>query len=249
MKITANRKYSNQKGGFMKDQEKITSVSPCPECFGKRKIGRRCPDCVYDESCRIYGIMEKTEKSGIRHLALSTAPLQEGFDAAADESRIFDDEDEQIKFRTKDGKKIEISGINLKIAVYCLILGAEKPKSAKAMALKLSGCKNLSDVAEYLGVTRQAIHSGIQNELGIKKRVLKDSAFKKLSPDEFRFYKLKYEDGCTIRNIAIQMGVSKSKAGRILQRIRVKLRLNPERKNGTKNERKQVKKWDKENSF
>ena len=219
---------------FMKDQEKITSVSPCPECFGKRKIGRRCPDCVYDESCRIYGIMEKTEKSGIRHLALSTAPLQEGFDAAADESRIFDDEDEQIKFRTKDGKKIEISGINLKIAVYCLILGAEKPKSAKAVALKLSGCKNLSDVAEYLGVTRQAIHSGIQNELGIKKRVLKDSAFKKLSPDEFRFYKLKYEDGCTIRSIALQTGIPKSNVERILQRIRAKLRLNPESENGTK---------------
>ena len=228
----------------MKDQEKITSVSPCPECFGKRKTGRRCPDCVYDESCRIYGIMEKTEKSGIRHLALSTAPLQEGFDAAADESRIFDDEDEQIKFRTKDGKKIEISGINLKIAVYCLILGAEKPKSAKAMALKLSGCKNLSDVAEYLGVTRQAIHSGIQNELGIKKRVLKDSAFKKLSPQDFRFYKLRFEDGCTSRSVAIQMRISKGTCYRLEQSIKNKLSID-----GAKNGRKKHGKRGKENSF
>lgn len=231
-----------------KNDSKVIS-SGCPECFGKRKIGRRCPDCEFDESCRIYGILNHTEKSGIKHFAKSTAPLNEELGNVYGENDLVLDEDEKALYFKKDGQEIEVSGVNLKLAVSCLILGAEKPRTARALALRLSGCKSLSDVAEYLGVTRQAIHTGIQNELGIGNRVLKDSSFKKLTPQEFQFYRLKYEDGCTIRSIAIQMGVSKSKAGRILQRIRAKLRLNPERKNGTKNERKQVKKWDNENSF
>lgn len=226
-----------------KNDSKVIS-SGCPECFGKRKIGRRCPDCEFDESCRIYGILNHTEKSGIKHFAKSTAPLNEELGNVYGENDLVLDEDEKAFYFKKDGQEIEVSGVNLKLAVSCLVLGAEKPRTARALALRLSGCKNLSDVAEYLGVTRQAIHTGIQNELGIGNRVLKDSSFKKLTPQEFRFYKLRFEDGCTSRSVAIQMRISKGTCYRLEQSIKNKLSID-----GAKNGRKKHEKRGKENSF
>lgn len=110
----------------------------------------------------------------------------------------------------------------------------EKPQTTIDLLRSVFENKKQIEFAKERNQTRQAVskrHKGDVSAIGAllgmrDTRSNKDGSLRNLTPMEFQVYKLKFVDGCTIKSVAMQTGVSERSIVRLAQSIRSKLAKN-----------------------
>ena len=117
----------------------------------------------------------------------------------------------------------------------------EHPLEFEAKVKKIFLQMTQDDIAREEGITRSAISKRIKDEahLRLKREIAvlreKNSFFLSLTGRELEIYQLLFVDGCTIRLVAQQLGISKTSVHRVGQRLRRKLsKSGTPRKNAEK---------------
>lgn len=192
------------------------------ECFGQFQKNKKCAKCEYMEACKYLANDEKKVKEQNSHWENGA---REYFDRAEDEALIFESGKEKF---SKDEM--------LAFASYLLSSLGDK-KLSKIVSAKLQGAESIAEIARREGVSRQAVHKRIGEELskilGFKQRRLTDSALLSLTPQEFQIIKFK-RDGKSYAEIAKMLMISKNKAYRIERLAASKLGLKQNGKNEKK---------------
>jgi hypothetical protein len=215
-------------------------------CFGQQKIRRERKgkttwsfkgDCTENERCRLNkecfskSIQDYEEKHcGEKEMSLCVTGLirtKEQF-RYPDEDTISSD---AIISETLGGFQItpDARAVLFEFARLLYELYVSKPVLFDVMIRKIFENKNISDVAKLKNETRQGVSAKLAREIaGMKpeKEKYKDS----LRGLERSVYELCFEDGCTIRSAAQQLGISKDKVYRVRQKLSTK-----NKKNATKN--------------
>lgn len=97
-----------------------------------------------------------------------------------------------------------------------------RPVLFDVMMRRLFAGENVSDIAKSKGVSRQYISSSLAREVtGMQPG--KSDPRDLLSGLELAVYNICFEDGCTIRSAAKQLGISKDKVLRLRQKISTKI--------------------------
>ncbi len=104
-----------------------------------------------------------------------------------------------------------------------------------------------SDIARAEGISREAVRrrvkrdiedyadmgipvSGIARTLGMRAETAGSGRLRDLTPEESAVYKIRFENGCTIRSTAAQLKKSVATVNRLIRKIRSKLQKNDTRK-------------------
>ena len=177
-----------------------------PKCWGEFVKGKTC-DCPYARSCREYTFDRKGERKCERRWEHKTLPLLDGMDIPNEKAAMG-----QLKSMFKiPATEIEFdpADLNMNLVVFFAWFAIEYPATVKALMLRLMpNVRNLQDIADLMGVTRQAVQKRIKSELGMEKRNYKVDEFMKMRGIELDVYRLCIRDGCSRRSAAKQLGVS-----------------------------------------
>lgn len=193
-----------------------------PKCWGTFKKNDDC-DCPHWRACMIYTYEEMAEKADdVRRSYYQEVPLDERRDvpqhAALDRADYFTTIQREAETLTVRG-----GDINLDLICYMVFFALEQPATARAFITRLRpGVRNLQDIAEMLGVSRQAVQKRVAQELGIGKRNYRIDDFTQLSEREFMVYKLCFQDGCSMRSAAAEIGIDHKTVKAIIERLKAK---------------------------
>lgn len=166
-----------------------------PVCYGNFISGRRC-NCQYAQSCTFYTYDNKAERvRGTHFSAYETVPLNENILSKTiieDKDFTLEDDSDGIIVRLKNGEKINIGNLAPNALKLLLWFTLENPSSMRAMLLKMdSKVKCLQDIADIIGVSKQAIQKRIATELGIgTKNKKKENPADKMTNKNYLVYKL-----------------------------------------------------------
>lgn len=193
-----------------------------PKCWGTFRRGDEC-DCPYAHACSLITYGEKADRlEEVKRKYYYEVPLDDSRDISPDETM---DKAEFFTTVKKAGETLAVGGsdINLDLICYMVYLALEQPATARAFVMRLRpGVKNLQDIADMLGVSRQAVQKRIAQELGIGKRNYRIDEFTQLSEREFMVYKLCFQDGCSMRSAAKQLGVAEGTVRNTMRDLRNK---------------------------
>jgi len=177
-----------------------------PKCWGTFIKGREC-DCPHRVACREYTFDKRGERKSDRRWEHRTMPLLDGMDipnekaALAQLRTMFKIPNTEIEFDPAD--------LNMNLIVFFSWFAIEYPATVKALLIRLMpNVRNLQDIADLMGVTRQAVQKRVKAELGMEKRNYKVEEFMKLRGIELDVYRLCIKDGCSRRSAAKQLGIS-----------------------------------------
>lgn len=195
-----------------------------PKCYGHFVAGHKC-ECEFVTSCQYYTYDNMGERSRQRKWDnfLST-PLDEKIDW---ESDVQDNEyAENIELNDKyfdgNGKSYAPSEVDINIIQTYVWLAIEAPETAKALMLKLNpNIKSLQDMADIQGLTKQAIHKRIAQELGVGQRNLRTSLLR-LNGKEMEVYKLCISEKKSMREAAKKMKISHTMVQKYMKSIKEK---------------------------
>lgn len=146
-----------------------------------------------------------------------TVPILEGVDWTNEEASLsaFNG-----LFQNAFGENIDPSEINMQLIKLFVWMTIENPSAARAFMIKLDpDVRSLQDIAERLGVTKQAVQRRVAAELGIGKRNYRDSDFLKLRGRELDVYKLVMCDGVSLGSAAMQIGISKTQVRNLVKKL------------------------------
>ncbi|OGV45842.1 MAG: hypothetical protein A2017_18245 [Lentisphaerae bacterium GWF2_44_16] len=199
------------------------------ECFGKGKKIKKCGSCLYRKACAYASEESRKARTDDRRW---TSQGRSFLELERDSLEMPVDIDNKELF-TKD----EV----LSLASF-LLRFAEHGKISKALSAKLQGAESIAEIARREGVSRQAVHKRIGEEmakiLGFKQRRLTDSALLSLTPREIQIIKLRRE-GKSYRQIAETVNCSKTwiiKSYRVIA-SKIGLKVTDEKSENKKSEK------------
>ena len=177
-----------------------------PKCWGMFVKGRAC-DCPYSRSCREFTFDRRGERKSERRWEHRMMPFLDGMDIPNEKAGLA-----QLKSMFKipnEGVEFDPDDLNMSLIVFFSWFAIEYPATAKALLVKLMPeVRNLQDIADLMGVTRQAVQKRIKTELGIGKRNYKIEEMMNLRGLELDVYRLCIRDGCSRRSAAKQLRIS-----------------------------------------
>lgn len=133
---------------------------------------------------------------------------------------------ERTAYDLPGGVKIDSGDVNLSLIKICVWLAIEQPATARAFMLKLDpNISCLQDIADILGVSKQAVHQRISRELGINSRQIKDATLLSMNETEMMVYRLCVTEGKTQTEAAQVTGVSQGMVSNIIAKFRESGRL------------------------
>ena len=144
----------------------------CPECYGHqilRGIDDKCSGCEWFESCRYYtstNIGERSRRIHFQNYVERPYEQVKGLDV----QRAMEDAYMSRKpfFLMPDGKKVDVSGVNIDLMKICVWLTLDYPETMRAFVLKFDpDIRSLDDIAAVWGTSRQLIHKHISRECGV----------------------------------------------------------------------------------
>lgn len=195
-----------------------------PVCYGNFISGRRC-NCQYAQSCTFYTYDNKAERVRGTHFAeYETVPLNENIlSKTLLDERDFSVEDEEdgIVVKLENGKKINIGNLAPGALKLLLWFTLENPSAMRAILLKMdSNVKCLQDIADIVGVSKQAIQKRIAAELGIGKHKKKETPVEKMTNRNYLIYKLiEQKPKATAEDILQILENSDDKIDEIIEKI------------------------------
>lgn len=182
-------------------------------CWGTYKKSKKCSGCQYKDSC--YVGKKDTSRQNTEN------SMWTGFREYDDSKKVVFMSSEKRIWKLPDGKIVEPSSINMELIIWALREGYESPNSARALALMLSGAKNLSEIATISGRTRQAERKAIASELGIGKKKVPESKLLTLSTREFLVYQC-YSKGLSSRKTAKALNLHQTQVMRCVHLLKQK---------------------------
>lgn len=210
----------------------MAKKSDSPKCFGKFK----CGNCEYIESCKFVTQSDKRFRTDDVHFEIENMEFNpKVFDKHNQDEKDLTDaidqnpdnlEDKVFTFTNKNGSKLEVdlSYLPEEFILAWTMFVIEHPKSAKAYVLKcFGGCKNLAQVAEHIGYSRQRLYSGVTKELKVAKRKIPEAKIlKNCTHDEKDIYTCIHIDKMSQRDTAERLGISRTKVQRCIRKLRLK---------------------------
>ena len=152
-----------------------------PECYGKYSNQPKCAGCEFADSCKYFaGAETQTKKleNDIKH------------GLSYDDSRSHITNELPVDL---ESNKTYTHDEVVALCAFMLRVGRDR-KLGPVVSAKLTGASSFAEIARREGVTRQAIHKRVGQQLarllGYKNRQLTDSRLLTLSKEEFQMLKL-----------------------------------------------------------
>lgn len=224
--------------------EKLQAVDLCGgSCYGKQTLKKLFHKDEYiggcQEECRLKQacISASREQTEFIQDQMTNIPYDQG---KLGGSRDFDIESaSDFNERSDDPPEFyNIGGFPIPCDIYPFVfefagrmarLYFDKPKVFDAIMRKVFKQMQLTDQAKERGVSRQAFSASIAREL-LDMKPEKTKFRDTLDGLELAVYSLCFEDGCTVRSAAVQLGISKDKVQRLRQKISTKLNATATKK-------------------
>lgn len=192
-----------------------------PTCWGRYVKGIEC-DCPHRQACREYTFDRRGERKMERRWQHKMCSLLDGIDLPdpnSGEMELDAMADGLMDDSHVDGDA-DASALNLRAIVFIGWFALEQPNTARALLLRLMpDVKNLQDVADIMGITRQGVQKRIKAELGMEKRNYKTEEYLRLEGMELDVYRLCVKGGLSLREAAKRLKVSHWTVANILKSL------------------------------
>ena len=192
-----------------------------PTCWGRYVKGIEC-DCPYRQSCREYTFDKRGEKKMERRWQHKCCSMLDGIDLP--DPNHGGEELEAMADGIENDSKVEgdadASALNLQTIVFIGWFALEQPNTARALLLRLMpDVRNLQDVADIMGITRQGVQKRIKEELGMGKRQYRTEEYLRLEGMELDVYRLCVKGGLSLRETAKRLKVSHWTVAKIVKAL------------------------------
>lgn len=143
-----------------------------PPCYGhmmQRGLEEKCAECEWEASCHVYSYSRGRERSRAVHFnGFKSVPFEQVKGMDVEKALESACERREDHFSLPNGRRIDLSEVNMTLMKISIWLTLEFPDTMKAFALKLDpSVRSLEDMACILHTSKQLLHKRIMRECGV----------------------------------------------------------------------------------